>query len=126
MSNTWRLLKRRQSWSTELADTMTVWLVLFLRLQARTSWERETLSLSAICENEIIRNIPLSLSLSLSPRLSGRCRLRCLTVSVSVQSCKVLKFRQIFCKTLVSKSMNVESLSSLGRYSKTLLNIFII
>ena len=27
---------------------MTVWLVLFLRLQARTSWERETLSLSAI------------------------------------------------------------------------------
>ena len=70
MSNTWRLLKRRQSWSTELADTMTVWLVLFLRLQARTSWERETLSLSAICENEIIRNIPLSLCLSVCLSLS--------------------------------------------------------
>ena len=48
MLYTWRLLKRRQSCSTVLADTMTVWLVLFLRLQANTSWDRETLSLSAI------------------------------------------------------------------------------
>ena len=53
-------MKRRQSCSTELADTMTVWLVLFLRLQARTSWERETLSLSAIWENDNYNDLPAS------------------------------------------------------------------
>ena len=48
--DTCKLLKSIHSCSIEEADTMTHWLVLFLRLQARTSWVREAPSFSAICK----------------------------------------------------------------------------
>ena len=48
MKVTCRLLNNMQSCSMVAADTITHWLVLFLRLQARTSWVRVAPSLSAI------------------------------------------------------------------------------
>ena len=48
--DTCKLLKSVHSCSVDELKTTTHWLVLFLRLQARTSWVREVPSLSAICK----------------------------------------------------------------------------